>query len=366
MPRFGLKPAVLFYFALGLVLLPAAQPALAASRTSASRFLDKPEQWYRGPEARAMAEDVLSYEAVGGGWPKNVDTATAPYKGNAADLAPTFDNDATTDELRFLARMVVATNEPRYQQAFVKGLDYILKAQYPNGGWPQSYPPSGSYHRYITFNDGAMARLMVFIKEVVDERTYGFVDQAHRRQCSDAFERGVQCILKCQIKVDGKLTGWCAQHDEKDLSPRQGRLYEMPSISGSESVGVVRVLMSIERPSTEIIAAVEGACAWFASVKVPGIRIEERPQPGLKPPYDRYVIEDPAAPPMWARFYEIGTNRPIFCDRDSVVKYKYSEISHERRTGYVWLRYWPKELLEKDYPAWREKWVVKPADGSQP
>ena len=60
-------------------------------------------------------------------------------------------------------------------------------------------------------------------------------------------------------------------------------------------------------------------------------------------------------PPTWARFYEIGTNKPIFCDRDGVAKHKLDEIGYERRNGYSWLNYWPQRLLERDYPAWQRK-----------
>ena len=42
------------------------------------------------------------------------------------------------------------------------------------------------------------------------------------------------------------MTAWCAQHDEKDYRPRPGRTYELASLSGAESVGVVRLLMSLE------------------------------------------------------------------------------------------------------------------------
>ncbi len=44
----------------------------------------------------------------------------------------------------------------------------------------------------------------------------------------------------------------------------------------------------------------------------------------------------PGGPPIWARFYEIETNRPFFCDRDGVKKYDVSEIGSERRNGYSW------------------------------
>jgi PelA/Pel-15E family pectate lyase len=66
-------------------------------------------------------------------------------------------------------------------------------------------------------------------------------------------------------------------------------------------------------------------------------------------------VKDPAAAPLWARFYEIGTNRPLFSDRDGVKKYSLAEIGHERRNGYAWLGTWPRRLLEREFPAWKQK-----------
>ncbi|MEO6437373.1 MAG: pectate lyase, partial [Tepidisphaeraceae bacterium] len=166
---------------------------------------------------------------------------------------------------------------------------------------------------------------------------------------------GVDCILKCQVKVDGKLTAWCAQHDEKDFSPRPARTFEPVSLTASESIGVVHALMAVENPGPAIIAAVDGLNEWLTAVKIPGIKVEDRPNEGTPRGFERFVVEDPSAPPMWARFYEIGTNKPMFLDRDSVVKYKLSEIGVERRTGYKWLGYWPKNFLEKEYPKWKAK-----------
>jgi PelA/Pel-15E family pectate lyase len=78
------------------------------------------------------------------------------------------------------------------------------------------------------------------------------------------------------------------------------------------------------------------------------------------------VVEDPTAPPLWARFYELETNRPIFssrcevpeCEDDPFTMRRYSlaEIDNERRVGYAWYGDWPHRLLTADYPSWREKW----------
>ncbi|MGE5608892.1 MAG: pectate lyase [Bacillota bacterium] len=327
------------------------------ARSTAEGYLKRPDDWYRTPEAACVAANILSYQSPLGGWPKNTDTTSSPYPGDPAKLSPTFDNGATTDELRFLAKAYQVTHEDRYQQAFLKGLDYILKAQYPSGGWPQFYPPSQQYHRHITFNDRTIVRLMELLREVAGSDSYSFVDSRRRVAAREAFDRGVQCILKCQIKVNGKLTAWCAQHDENDYVPRSGRAYELVSVSGAESVDIVRLLMSLENPSPEVVHAIDAAVAWFESAKLQGIKVVDKGDPKAPKGKDKVVVEDPAAAPMWARFYEIGSNRPIFCDRDGVPKHNLAEIGYERRNGYAWLGYWPQELLAKDYPAWKARIV---------
>jgi PelA/Pel-15E family pectate lyase len=165
--------------------------------------------------------------------------------------------------------------------------------------------------------------------------------------------RGVSLILKAQVRVDGKLTVWCAQHDAVTLAPVLGRTYEHPSLSGSESVAIVEFLMGVERPGPEITAAIEGAVAWFRRSAIHGLRVVEAPMPGAPHGRDRFAMADPSAPPLWARFYEVATNRPIFSDRDGVIKYSLAEIGIERRTGYSWYGTWPASLLERGYPQWK-------------
>lgn len=329
--------------------------AAGAAPSTVRDLLKKEDAWFKGEEAAAIAANVLSWQCDDGGWPKNLNTAEKPFTGDRKTLRSTFDNAATTHELRFLARMASATGEAKYREAFNKGLDLILGAQYANGGWPQTHPPPKGYGRHITFNDDCMTRLMMLVRDVPSQPEFAFVDAERRKRCAQAFERGVQCILKCQIKVDGKLTGWCAQHDEVDFSPRPGRSFEPASLSGGESVGIVRVLMSIEKPSPEVVAAVEGAVAWFESAKIPGIRTEDRPDKSLPKGFDRVVVKDPAAPPMWARFYNIQSNKPMFVDRDGSVHDDLAGIGAERRSGYRWLSYWPARLLAEEYPAWKKK-----------
>ena len=329
----------------------------SSEATVPSRYAQQSAEWFQSEEGRRIADNVLTWQTQHGSWPKNRDTASEPFSGNSDDLHGTFDNSATTGELRFLARAFRATNEPRYRQAFLKGFSHILEAQYPNGGWPQFYPLSKGYHRHITFNDNAMVRILEFLQDVSKSSDYTFLKTEDRTKAKTAVAKGIDCILRAQIKQDGKLTAWCAQHDQKTLEPTWARSYEPPSISGAESVGVVRFLMSVKEPTPEISAAVEGAVEWFRSVAIHGMRLERfTDADGQK---DRRVVADLDAEPLWARFYEIGSNRPIFLDRDSVVRYSFSKIGQERRGGYAYYGNWATKLLTDEYPEWREKQVSR-------
>ena len=154
------------------------------------------------------------------------------------------------------------------------------------------------------------------------------------------------------MKVKGKATVWCAQHDAVTLEPRPARTYELVSLSGSESAGLLLLLMSLDDPSPEAARAVHAGARWFESAKLAGIR-------QVVVDGDKRIVADPAAPPLWARFYEIGTNRPIFSGRDGVLKSSIAEIEAERRNGYAWYGAWG-EAVARRYAAWR---VTHPEGG---
>ena len=317
-----------------------------------------------GEKDLQIAETVLLYQRNNGGWPKNYERDCNLSQEDRKKIQSekeqddtTFDNGATHSDMKHLAKVYDATGDDRFRRAFIKGLDFTLAAQYENGGWPQYYPKPGGYHAHVTFNDGAMIGVLRLLKEIAQgDASYTFVDDGRRKRCGIAVEKGVQCILKCQIKVNGKKTAWCAQHDENSFAPRKARSYELRSISGSESVGIVRFLMDVDKPSPEIVDAVESAVAWFDEAKQTGIRVERKEDESAPKGYDKVVVEDPSATPLWARFYEIGSNNPIFCSRDGVPKGSLAEISYERRNGYSWYSNRALSLLTRDLPAWQGKW----------
>jgi PelA/Pel-15E family pectate lyase len=69
---------------------------------------------------------------------------------------------------------------------------------------------------------------------------------------------------------------------------------------------------------------------------------------------DAQIVVLPGAAPMWARFCELNTEKPLFGDRDRTIHYAVGELSTERRAGYSWYGTWPAVVLE-NYDAWRKK-----------
>ncbi|MEC0138063.1 pectate lyase [Paenibacillus macerans] len=280
----------------------------------------------------ASISDILKNQQADGGWKKD-------YKVTSGEWAKsTIDNKATYTEIRRLAAEYAKTKDSKYSAAAIKGINFLLNMQYANGGWPQIYQSSG-YHKHITYNDNAMVNVMILLDEVANKKgDFSFVDSSLANRSKSAVAKGVDCLLNTQVVANGKLTVWGQQHDSATLKPAGARAYEVPSLTASESVGIVKFLKT--RPATtQIKASIQAAENWFRAVKITGIRI-------VKTSDDVIVVDDPSVTtPIWARFYEIGTNKPIFVGRDGVVKYKLSDIDQERRTGYAWYGNWPSSLV---------------------
>lgn len=329
-----------------------------------NNVLDQADAWYGSDEAIRIGENILLHQKENGGWYKNIDMSVALSEKEknqlkeekSSTMGTTIDNDAGSIQTEFLSKVYQETGDNRFGQAVLKALDYMMDAQYDNGGWPQYYPIRKGYYEHITFNDGAMIQVMELLRDVVKEKKpYDFVDANRKQRAQKAIAKGLDIILKTQIKVDSQLTAWCAQYDKDDLSPAKARAYELPSISGGESVGIVRYLMAIENQDQEVIKAIESAVFWLEEVKLEGIKLVQEKNESLPRGYDRIVVEDKNSGPLWARFYEIGSNRPIFVGRDGVIKYRLSEIEHERRVGYSYLGNYAEKLLEVDFPEWKNR-----------
>ncbi|HEX6738658.1 MAG TPA: pectate lyase, partial [Vicinamibacteria bacterium] len=245
----------------------------------------------------------------------------------------TFDNGATTEQLRFLGRAYEAHGDACHARALQAGVEYVLQAQFPNGCWPQVYPLAGGYHDAATYNDDAMVHVLRLLQEV-EERGRGWVPEATRDRVRAALRRGVDCVLASQVVVEGRPTVWAAQHDPLTLAPVAARAYEPASLSGHESAGVVDFLMGLPGGDARVDVAVAAAAAWFRAHALQGLAYERR-----------QLLKRPGAGPLWARFYEIGSNRPIFSNRDGIVRYRWEELGEERRLGYAWYTVSPAATL---------------------
>ncbi|WP_242691486.1 pectate lyase [Desertivirga arenae] len=313
-----------------------------------------------------IAENMLIYQRSYGGWPKAIHEKKVVYEGVLTDAQKkevlsgindedgTFDNKATSREIRYLVKAYKETQNPAYLKAAEKGIDYILKAQYPNGGWPQYFPRKNLYRGQITYNDNAMINLLNVLQDIV-EKTNDFevVDARFTSKAAEAVNNGVKCILKTQIKTKGKLTAWAAQYDQNTLTPAKARAFEPASLSSAESVAIVQFLMRMPNPSNEVKDAITGAVVWFDLVKIAGYNTKDIEAPAMTKGKDRIVVKDDAST-IWARFYELETFKPIFIGRDAVVRYALADIDDERRMGYAWYGTWPAKLLQKDFPKWKK------------
>ena len=204
-------------------------------------ILDQPSEWYGTAEATRIADNVLLYQSDNGGWPKNVEMARVlsdddkdHLRATRNDAETTIDNGATHTQIRFLALVHEATGDDRYADSARRGIEYLLKAQYENGGWPQFYPLRKGYYTHITFNDGAMIGAMRILRDTsIGKPPFEFADADLRAAFGPSNREGPrrdpQMSGDCRWSTDRLV----AQHDEVDFSPRGARAYELPSLSGS-------------------------------------------------------------------------------------------------------------------------------------
>jgi len=314
-----------------------------------------------------QADNMLLFQRDNGGWYKQfhgkafkydvvfTDTQKAEIADEVNKGEATIDNEATCKEIRYLVKIYKTVNNPKYLAAAENGIRYLLKAQYKNGGFPQYYPDKSLYRAQITYNDNAMLNALNILQDVaLKQNGLEIVDAKLIAPSADAVSWGIDCILKTQIKVKGKLTAWCQQYDQNTLQPAKARAFELPSITASESVGLTRFLMAQPNPSPAIKTAITASVEWLKAVKLEGIKVVQFDAPGTPKGTDKRVEADPSST-LWARYYEIDTNKPFFSDRDGIVRYSIQELGYERRNGYAWYGTWPQKLIEKDYPNWARK-----------
>ena len=347
-----------------LLVLTSVVVTVQAQRGRGGRNLPthEKEDFYKTEEARRIGDQVLLYQRVTGGWPKNINMSRPLTDEERVQVLrdkerrddSTTDNGATNMQMLYLAKLYQATQVERFKEGVLKAVEYLLSGQYENGGWPQFWPEMHGYQMHITYNDDAMVNTMNLLRAVAQQKDpyQGLADEALRQRCMKAFDKGVECILKTQMhNKEGRLTVWCQQHYRDNYEPAPARAYELPSYCSMESASITKLLMSLPNPDERVKQAVHAAMAWFDKYKLTGLRIQ-RTGPWASMDGDTKLVEDADAEPIWGRYYDLKYCEPYVCDRDGLPRRRLEDIGHERRNGYAWFGSRPAEL----YPTY-DKWA---------
>ncbi len=353
--------------------LPLALQAPSGGDFKAER--EDSDPWFTTPEAGALATTLLSWQAPFGGWSKHLGYSRGPrvpgtqWTSQNDPAQPwhylaTFDNNATTGEINFLAQCWLATRRDDCRHAVHHGLDFIFAAQFPTGGWPQVYPIEGKYHDNITINDDALVNILELLNDVATSAPrYACVDAPRREKARAAVATCLRFLLAAQVRQNGLPTGWCAQHDPLTLAPASARLKEPAALGAPETANLLKFLMRDAAPTPELRASIEGALAWLEKVKIPHLR-ETRNAAGKK----TYITDPASGSDYWARFYDLKTNQALFAGaQDGIVYTSYDEMVAKNKVSYDFYTTRPLSVVTTGAKKWRKALAkaAKPAKGGK-
>lgn len=338
------------------------------------------QQEYSDSEKESIltkADNEISWQLDCGGWDKDYDThvkrqwngtedkITKGWKNASGEALGTIDNSATYSEMYDIALAYALSGEAKYKTSFTKGLNFIKKLQYESGGFAQVYPRRGNYSDYVTFNDDAMISVLMMLEKIEDKRypyNTDIISDSDYTQICTMIDKATDFILKAQLTVAGERSAWCAQHDPVTYEPLGARAYELPSVSGSESIGVIKFLLN-QQDNPQAIQAAEAAIKWFENHKVENTAFDKNATEDLNGDgiIDYFYYKEGNT--IWYRFYDLTTAEGFFSDYDGVKYWDISQISENRRTGYAWSGNWPSKIINpyNQYGYFPDKIVVSVA-----
>lgn len=332
----------------GPFVYPSAAPKVAKllnsyrKQGSLSRLKNDPERY---------AKNIISWQMDHGGFGlHDASFYEKPWDGNqkrsewvskGRELG-NFDYDATVAEVRFLSEVYGKTTDPNLKSLIKVSvnncLQFILKSQYENGGWPQVYPKryKRTYSNNVTLNDDAMIRTMVLLSDIIAEMTpfdTNIITDNIKVKIYPRLASAVDYLLRVQIINNNALTIWSSQYDFETDAPASARSYELVSKSGKESVGVLAYLMNWPEQSEKVVAAVSGGLTWYDANKVKNMAL------------NKGDFSEKIGAELWYRFYEVTSNVPFFAGRDGIKQYDLALVEDERRKGYSWGNNYASKVL---------------------
>lgn len=276
--------------------------------------------------AKDAGECLVQGQLRSGGWAALIDLSPEGHAKYAYRVDPerpkkgsnwtTFDDNKTQSALTFLMRLdqTLGFNEQRIHEATLFALDSVLKAQYPNGAWPQGYQefpdpakhpvrpasfpaewprqhPGINYQLFYTFNDNAIADTIEML--FLASRIY------QQPKYRDAAIKAGGFILLAQLPAP--QSAWAQQYDF-EMHPVWARKFEPPAISGGESQGIIRALQSlyVETGDKKFLEPIPKALVYLRKSQLPDGKL--------------------------ARFYELQTNKPLYFTKQYVLTYDDSDV----------------------------------------
>lgn len=324
---------------------------LAGAKLSAPLSAVKAKNFgLNGISNSAQLQAVLSYQTVLGGWSKRTDMQQPRKPGQLAGTEPayipTFDNGATSTQLRWLAAyypQAAAEEQVQIRSALILAVQFVLRAQYPNGGFAQSYPLRGSYHDAVTLNDNVMTDLLSLLWDIANAPEYQWLSADLRAQAQAGFAKGVTWLVSAQVSVNGQRTVWTAQHHPLTGEPVAARKFEQISLVSSESAAVLQLMLDKAPDLPGVLPALCSGIQWLQQHQIRD-KAWQRDDAGSR------LVEKKGAQ-IWARFYSLPAQQPVFFDRDGKVYHDVNQLSLERQQGYGWYQSNAKNVLK----AWKNK-----------
>lgn len=240
--------------------------------------------------------------------------------GSMKDVSSVY-NGATASELKYLAKYITA-NKPedsKYQDAFVKGIKYLLTTQRDNGGWSMNPGSESGFNANIEVGNKAMTEVLTLLSDIaiLNNQDYVFARKAMNvDEIKSAVEKGNDFIVKSQISNNNKKSGWATQYD-KSGNVTMGHTYERESVSSYTTKDVIDYLMTIHNPSQDIKDAVESAYSWLKDVKIADKEQKVVKDTSMNNGFDVYLVDGSGT---WASnyVYDKATDsyRPLYSDVD--------------------------------------------------